>query len=152
MHISVAVKRDHCCAALQYTFEPCGFYFGRLTPAVYQIYLSSVDLTNHLGLLHYPGCCQRKTLPAVEIQECNSSTVQLHLLQNSAFTLVYCHSTHMYFRLCSQLPSGRNGFMHIFFPRMQTLILYPCLLHNFSITKAGIYGKPQQFKYGISWC
>lgn len=48
LRMRVAVKRDHSCAALEYTFEPPGFYFGQLAPAVFQIFLSSVDLTDRL--------------------------------------------------------------------------------------------------------
>lgn len=75
LHMSVAVKRDHCCAALKHSFEPCGFDFAELTPVVYQIYLSSADLTDV-----EPWMVSVQDSATVEIQECNCSTVQLSLL------------------------------------------------------------------------
>lgn len=64
LHRSAAAKRDDCCSALEYTFEPCGFSFGQLTPTVYQIGLSSAALTARLWLVpwrlsvHHPAGCR----------------------------------------------------------------------------------------------
>lgn len=41
LHMSVAVKGNHCCAAFESIFEPYGVYFVQLAPAVSQIYPTS---------------------------------------------------------------------------------------------------------------
>lgn len=83
LHVSVAVKGNHCCAALESVFEPYGVYFVQLAPAVSQIYPTSLVT----AVLPW--------LPSARLSqlEKSRSVSQGNLVNPNAFSLVYCHFT-----------------------------------------------------------